>query len=114
MPNERMTNCRAAILAALRCSDPFLKEEAGGQNGRPTNSSFGFRRSFVICHWALVVSFISLCLLATSARAADWQLALPGWGYTFPRDHGAHPEFKTEWWYFTGNLREEKSWREFG
>ncbi|MBL8748694.1 MAG: carotenoid 1,2-hydratase [Planctomycetes bacterium] len=22
----------------------------------------------------------------------------------FPRDHGAHPEFRTEWWYVTGNL----------
>lgn len=24
--------------------------------------------------------------------------------FTFPRDHGAHPEYKTEWWYYTGNL----------
>lgn len=23
----------------------------------------------------------------------------------FPRDHGAHPSFRTEWWYWTGNLR---------
>lgn len=23
----------------------------------------------------------------------------------FPQDHGAHPEFKNEWWYFTGNLQ---------
>ena len=22
----------------------------------------------------------------------------------FPADHGAHPEFQTEWWYYTGNL----------
>lgn len=22
----------------------------------------------------------------------------------FPRDHGAHPEYRSEWWYFTGNL----------
>jgi len=22
----------------------------------------------------------------------------------FPRDHGPHPRFRTEWWYFTGNL----------
>jgi predicted secreted hydrolase len=22
----------------------------------------------------------------------------------FPADHGSHPEFRTEWWYFTGNL----------
>ena len=24
---------------------------------------------------------------------------------TFPRDHGAHPEYRTEWWYVTGWLR---------
>jgi len=23
---------------------------------------------------------------------------------SFPRDHGAHPEYRTEWWYYTGNL----------
>ena len=41
------------------------------------------------------------------AYAADWRLALPGWEYAFPRDHQPHPEFKTEWWYFTGNLEDE-------
>ncbi len=24
--------------------------------------------------------------------------------FEFPRDHGAHPGFRTEWWYYTGNL----------
>lgn len=24
--------------------------------------------------------------------------------FTFPRDHGAHPDYQTEWWYYTGNL----------
>jgi len=24
--------------------------------------------------------------------------------FQFPRDHGSHPEYRTEWWYFTGNL----------
>ena len=23
----------------------------------------------------------------------------------FPRDHGSHPGYRTEWWYFTGNLQ---------
>jgi predicted secreted hydrolase len=40
--------------------------------------------------------------------AADWRPALPGWQYEFPRDHHLHPEFKTEWWYFTGRLTGEK------
>jgi predicted secreted hydrolase len=25
--------------------------------------------------------------------------------FSFPRDHGPHLEFRTEWWYYTGNLR---------
>lgn len=24
--------------------------------------------------------------------------------FRFPQDHGPHPEFRNEWWYFTGNL----------
>lgn len=27
---------------------------------------------------------------------------------TFPGDHGEHPGYRTEWWYYTGNLRNEK------
>lgn len=25
--------------------------------------------------------------------------------FQFPRDHGPHPDFRSEWWYFTGNLQ---------
>lgn len=31
----------------------------------------------------------------------------------FPRDHGAHPEYQTEWWYYTGNLADDGG-KEFG
>ena len=27
--------------------------------------------------------------------------------FAFPDDHGAHSEYQTEWWYFTGNLADE-------
>lgn len=50
---------------------------------------------------------ILLLLLPLCASGqSPWRLALPGWRYEFPRDHRPHPEFKTEWWYFTGNLRD--------
>ncbi len=52
-------------------------------------------------------------LLALWCVAADWRLAEPGWRYEFPRDHHAHREFKTEWWYFTGNLQDSLG-RKFG
>lgn len=28
----------------------------------------------------------------------------PGRTFTFPQDHGSHPEFRIEWWYITGHL----------
>ncbi len=28
-----------------------------------------------------------------------------GYALAFPRDHGAHPDFRTEWWYVTGWLK---------
>ncbi|MEM7731612.1 MAG: lipocalin-like domain-containing protein [Pseudomonadota bacterium] len=27
-----------------------------------------------------------------------------GYHFTFPRDHGSHPDFRIEWWYLTANL----------
>lgn len=31
--------------------------------------------------------------------------------FRFPEDHGPHPEYRTEWWYFTGNLEDQKARR---
>jgi predicted secreted hydrolase len=60
------------------------------------------------------MSLVVLGLLAFCATAAaQWRVAEPGWSYEFPRDHGHHPDFKTEWWYFTGNLQAADG-REFG
>jgi predicted secreted hydrolase len=39
------------------------------------------------------------------ASAGDFQIAQPGYEYSFPFDHGAHLQYKTEWWYYTGHLR---------
>lgn len=37
----------------------------------------------------------------------------PGYVYRFPHDHGAHEEFRTEWWYYTGHLSTKRG-RRFG
>lgn len=39
--------------------------------------------------------------------------AVEPWQWDFPRDHGPHPSFQTEWWYYTGNLT-TVSGRRFG
>ena len=43
------------------------------------------------------------CLILLLA-AITYRQALPGYHFQFPRDHFDHPEFQTEWWYYTGNV----------
>lgn len=42
-----------------------------------------------------------------------YEQALPGYKYRFPEDHYSHDRYRTEWWYYTGHLKNE-SGREFG
>ena len=43
--------------------------------------------------------------LADGDDAGDrYARALEPRAFVFPEDHGSHPEFRTEWWYFTGNV----------
>ena len=41
----------------------------------------------------------------SSDQSGPWRGAQGRWAWSFPADHGSHPAFQTEWWYFTGNLR---------
>ena len=43
--------------------------------------------------------------LALPSFDAQYRSALPGYHFKFPRDHFNHPDFQTEWWYYTGNLK---------
>lgn len=47
--------------------------------------------------------FCALILFAAAA-SAQYRQALPGYHFEFPRDHFNHPDFRTEWWYYTGNV----------
>ncbi len=40
-----------------------------------------------------------------TVRAYADELALPGYQYRIPRDYFAHPNYQTEWWYYTGNVK---------
>jgi len=50
-----------------------------------------------------VLAALLLLLFAVSSPA-QYQLAVPGYQYQFPRDYFNHPDYRTEWWYYTGNL----------
>jgi predicted secreted hydrolase len=48
---------------------------------------------------------VLLLLFLPIALLGQFQSALPGYHYQFPRDHFDHPDYQTEWWYYTGNLK---------
>src|SRR5215467_4141725 len=52
-------------------------------------------------------------LVLLFAAFSDFRQAAPGYRYEFPRDHFSHPEFRTEWWYYTGNVK-TKEGRRYG
>ena len=53
------------------------------------------------------------CLLLVNPLVLQYRNAAPGYRYEFPRDNFNHPDFQTEWWYYTGNLRTSDG-HEFG
>jgi predicted secreted hydrolase len=45
-------------------------------------------------------------LLAGGVWAGEvFETPRPGRAWSFPGDHGSHPEYKTEWWYYVGHLK---------
>lgn len=60
----------------------------------------------------LPVFLAILSLLCLGAAQIPFEFAEPGYRFSFPKDHGAHPAFRTEWWYFTGQLTSDG--REYG
>jgi predicted secreted hydrolase len=70
----------------------------------------------------MLVTLLAGCTAGASGRSASADVvaalsgpaeaafarALAPQPLSFPRDHGAHPAYRTEWWYFTGNLADER------
>ena len=65
----------------------------------------------MMTHFLLVrffIYFLTLLIIipVTVVFANKWKLALPGYKYNFPSEHRSHPNFKIEWWYFSGNVKD--------
>lgn len=60
-------------------------------------------------------SAIALLAVVTAfgTSPTQFRLALPGYHFQFPHDYFNHPDFQTEWWYYTGNLHTAEG-RKFG
>ncbi len=51
------------------------------------------------------VRCVFIWLALAVCAAAQYKQALPGYSYEFPRDYFSHTDYRTEWWYYTGNLK---------
>lgn len=54
--------------------------------------------------WLFCAPFMAAVTYSQS-RLPDYPPVVPGQALHFPSDHGAHPDFRTEWWYVTGWLQ---------
>src|SRR5436305_9506827 len=65
---------------------------------------------------AVIITLITLALTPTpshaqgfsglGADAGGFAQVVPGKQLVFPADHGAHPDYRIEWWYLTANLKD--------
>src|SRR4030042_3995902 len=46
--------------------------------------------------------------------AQEFKRALLGKVFSFPQDHYSYPQFKTEWWYYSGHLKSANSKESYG
>jgi predicted secreted hydrolase len=63
--------------------------------------------------FAFVLGSQPLVPRAQTTDAAGFTYARPPYTFSFPRDHGSHPGYRTEWWYYTGHLTTAQG-RRFG
>jgi predicted secreted hydrolase len=52
-----------------------------------------------------MMSKLIVVLLMTVQAVSPWKPATAGYAFAFPRDHASHPDYKIEWWYYTGNVK---------
>jgi predicted secreted hydrolase len=55
----------------------------------------------------------SVSELLSASAGEGFNRATTERNFVFPEDHGPHPGFRNEWWYFTGNLETDRG-RRFG
>ncbi len=60
-----------------------------------------------------MIRWLICCLVIAAAAQPDfrWREVVPGYRFEFPRDHFDHPDYRTEWWYYTGNLEDNDGGR---
>jgi predicted secreted hydrolase len=70
-----------------------------------------FSISFFFLFWAGQLAAQGFAGLGREAE--NFSQPERGYQFSFPRDHGAHPDFQIEWWYVTANLKDADG-RDYG
>ncbi len=105
-----MSNRRAlAIRRALKAWVAALLSLLGGCGDVSTLSETGTPGDIA----TQVASRTSPVAALSATSAEGFSRALEVRPFTFPADHGPHPNFAVEWWYLTGNLQTDSD-RRFG
>ena len=52
-----------------------------------------------------MTSKLIFALLMAVQAVSPWKQATAGYTFAFPRDHASHPDYKIEWWFYTGNVK---------
>jgi predicted secreted hydrolase len=60
----------------------------------------------------LVAVLLASIIYTACAKKEPFSFASPQYTLAFPKDHAAHNDFRTEWWYYTGHLKSGA--RQFG
>ena len=63
--------------------------------------------------WVCGFVAIAMAAVASASQVTTWKDAAPGRALGLPADHASHPDYKVEWWYYTGNL-DASAGRRFG
>jgi predicted secreted hydrolase len=62
---------------------------------------------------ASVVGLVVVSARGAAPQANEWPTITPDRTIALPADHVSHPDYKIEWWYYTGNL-DTREGRRFG
>jgi predicted secreted hydrolase len=93
-PTRLLATLGAALLALLALAYALVRTGGPGHDRLPRAS-------------------LSVADMLGGPADSGFARALEPRPFEFPRDHGPHPDFRTEWWYLTGNLQ-DPSGRRFG
>ena len=105
--------CECTVERKNPSRSPFVKGGgySFGEEGRVRDWRIRLVR-FRIAMTSCFVILLALTFFASTLLGQEFKRALPGRAFSFPKDHFSHPEFRTEWWYYSGHLysQEKKSY----